>query len=83
MWLDQPFTTRDTIEYHDKAFQFYKGITDEIVYYQDNLIAVSKNAGDLILTNEFQQYVKDRKFSAANQIRVQRQNRECCKTPKI
>src|SRR5690606_4920165 len=62
VWLDRPFTTRDTIDCHEKAFQFYGGITDEIVYDQDNLIAVSENAGDLILTQEFQQYVKDRKF---------------------
>lgn len=62
VWLDRPFTTRDTIARHEKAFQFYGGITDEIVYDQDNLIAVSENAGDLILTKEFQQYIKDRKF---------------------
>lgn len=62
VWLDRPFTTRDTIACHEKAFQFYGGITDEIVYDQDNLIAVSENAGDLILTKEFQQYIKDRKF---------------------
>src|SRR5699024_4186245 len=31
-------------------------------YDQDNLIAVNENAGDLILTNDFQIYVKERKF---------------------
>ena len=62
VWLDRPFTTKDTINCHEKALQFYEGITDEIVYDQDNLIAVSENAGDLILTKDFQQYVQDRKF---------------------
>lgn len=37
-------------------------MTEEIVYDQDNLIAVSENAGDLILTKKFQRYVKERKF---------------------
>ena len=62
VWQDRPFTTRDTIQCHEKAFLYYGGITEEIVYDQDNLIAVSENAGDLILTKEFQQYVKERKF---------------------
>ena len=62
VWQDRPFTTQDTILCHEKAFQYYGGITEEIVYDQDNLIAVSENAGDLILTKEFQRYVKDRKF---------------------
>lgn len=62
VWYDRPFTTKDTIYCHETAFQFYGGITEEIVYDQDNLIAVSENAGDLILTKEFQQYVKDRQF---------------------
>ena len=32
------------------------------MYDQDHLLTVSENAGDLILTSEFQAYVKDRKF---------------------
>lgn len=63
VWQDRPFTTKDTIRYHEKAFQYYGGVTEEIVYDQDNLIAVSENAGDLILTKEFQRYVKERKFN--------------------
>ncbi|MGE8033764.1 hypothetical protein [Lysinibacillus sp. NPDC093692] len=46
-----------------KRFKYYDGITEEIVYDQDNLIAVSENAGDLILTKEFHQYVKERRFN--------------------
>ena len=61
-WLDRPFTTSDTIRCHENAFRYFEGMTEEIVYDQENLIAVSENAGDLFLTKEFQQYVKERKF---------------------
>ncbi|RTQ86065.1 IS21 family transposase [Lysinibacillus telephonicus] len=61
-WQDRPFTTRDTIRCHENAFRYFEGMPEEIVYDQDNLIAVSENAGDLILTKEFQQYVNERKF---------------------
>jgi transposase len=62
-WQDRPFTTKDTIRCHDHAFHFFGGRTDEIVYDQDNLIAVNENAGDLLLTSEFQAYVRDCKFN--------------------
>lgn len=62
VWQDRPFTTKDTILCHEKAFQYYGGMTEEIVYDQDNLIAVNENAGDLILTEAFQNYVRERKF---------------------
>lgn len=61
-WQDRPFTTQDTIRCHENAFRYFGGMTEEIVYDQDHLIAVSENAGDLILTKEFQAYVNERKF---------------------
>lgn len=61
-WQDRPFTTRDTIRCHENAFRYFEGMPEEIVYDQDNLIAVNENAGDVILTKEFQQYVNERKF---------------------
>lgn len=61
-FLDRPFTTRDTIRCHEKAFQFFGGMPKEIVYDQDHLITVSENAGDIILTTEFQAYKQDRGF---------------------
>lgn len=63
VWQQHPFTTADTIQCHEAAFRYYGGIPEEIVYDQDNLIAVNENAGDLILTSDFQNYVKERKFS--------------------
>lgn len=61
-WQTRPFTTRDAIRCHENAFQFYGGRSEEIVYDQDHLITVSENAGQLLLTNEFQRYVNERKF---------------------
>lgn len=63
VWQNRPFTTKDTILCHERAFHYYGGRPEEIVYDQDNLIAVSENAGDLLLTTDFQQYVKQRKFN--------------------
>jgi hypothetical protein len=40
-----------------------KGRPEELVYDQDHLIAVSENAGDIILTKEFQAYQQMRRFS--------------------
>ena len=62
-WQARPFTTRDAIRCHEHAFQFYGGRTEEIVYDQDHLITVSENAGQLLLTAEFQSYVNERKFN--------------------
>ena len=55
-WLDRPFTTQDTIRSHENAFRHFGGMPEEMVYDQDNLIAVSENAGDLLLTQDFQAY---------------------------
>ncbi len=61
-WLDRPFTTRDLINVHENAFEYYGGMTKEIVYDQDHLILVSENGGDIVLTKEFGEYQKTRKF---------------------
>ncbi|WP_152966817.1 IS21 family transposase, partial [Sporosarcina globispora] len=61
-WLDRPFTTRDTIRCHEQAFKYFGGMSEEIVYDQDHLITVSENAGDIILTAEFQAYKQERGF---------------------
>ncbi|MBB6454553.1 transposase [Salirhabdus euzebyi] len=62
-WLDRPFTTIDVIKAHENAFEWFGGIPRELVYDQDNLIVVSENGGDLILTKEFQQYKETRKLN--------------------
>jgi len=62
-WRDRPFTTRDVIQCHEAAFEYFGGMSEELVYDQDHLIAVSENAGDIILTKEFQSYQQMRKFN--------------------
>lgn len=62
-WLDRPFTTKDVIRTHENAFQYLGGIPYELVYDQDSLMVVSENAGDLILTGEFQAYREERKLT--------------------
>lgn len=61
-WQMRPFTTLDTIMAHEDAFEFYGGMTTEIVYDQDHLILVSENHGDLIFTSEFSKYRNKRNF---------------------
>ena len=61
-WLSRPFTTKDMIQAHEDAFQYFGGIPHELAYDQDSLIVVSENEGDLILTSEFQAYREERKL---------------------
>lgn len=61
-WLNRPFRIQDMLEGHERAFAYFGGRTDEIIYDQDRLIAIDENAGDLILTQAFQTYVKERQF---------------------
>lgn len=62
-WLDRPFTTKDVIRSHENAFQYFGGIPYELIYDQDSLLVVSENAGDIILTAEFQSYCEERKLN--------------------
>jgi transposase len=55
-FLDRPFKAEDFVKAHDLAFRFFGGRTEEIVYDQDRVMTVSENAGDLILTQVFQNY---------------------------
>ncbi len=62
-WLDRPFRTTDVIRMHENAFQYFGGVPIEMVYDQDALLAVSENAGDLIMTSEFTKYHQARQFN--------------------
>lgn len=61
-WLDRPFRTTDVIRMHENAFDYFEGMPIEMVYDQDALLAVSENAGDLIMTAEFTKYQQARQF---------------------
>lgn len=56
-WLDKPFTTSTFIEAHDKAFEYFGGMPKEIVYDQDRVLAVDENFGDVVYTEDFQNYI--------------------------
>jgi len=59
---DAPFTTRTTIEAHEEAFRFFSGIPSEVVYDQDRLLLVEERMGELLLTQEFKDYVFEQEF---------------------
>lgn len=63
LWQEKPFSTDSFIQAHIKAFTFYGGRPQEIVYDQDKILAVSENHGDIIYTEGFQNYVNTVKFS--------------------
>lgn len=58
----RPFTSEIAVFAHEKAFQFFDGVPEEIVYDQDKVFLVSENKGDLILTSVFRQYVQGQGF---------------------
>lgn len=62
-FIDQPFTSDLAIAAHEKAFESFGGIPDEIVYDQDTVFIVDENKGDLILTHAFRAYTKERSFT--------------------
>lgn len=58
----RPFTTKDVIATHERAFAYFGGKTKELVYDQDHLLVVSENQGDILFTQEFAAYRNERKF---------------------
>lgn len=65
-WLDRPFRISDLIRIQGNAFHYFGGMTAEIVYNQSRLLAVSENAGNLILTESFMKYHQSRPFKMEN-----------------
>ncbi len=57
-----PFTSRTAIDAHEEAFKFFGGIPKEVVYDQDRLFLVDENLGDLLLTQDFKNYVFEQTF---------------------
>ena len=62
-WIDKPFNTMSFIDAHNKAFEYFGGMPEEIVYDQDRILAVSENHGDIIYTEGFQNYISTMKFN--------------------
>ena len=60
---DHRFNAQEFVRAHDLAFRYFGGRTTEIVYDQDRVMAVSENAGDMILTEVFTAYSRYAGFS--------------------
>lgn len=57
-----PFTSASTIDAHNRAFEFFKGQTREIIYDQDRVMITDENLGDFLLTQEFNTYCNQMDF---------------------
>jgi transposase len=53
------FTSETAIEAHERAFGYFEGVPDTIVYDQDRVFLVNENRGDLILTEKFRAYCRE------------------------
>lgn len=63
LWFtDRNFTTDLAIQAHELAFSYIDGVPDEIVYDQDKVFIVTENSGDIILTDLFRSYIRDKSF---------------------
>lgn len=64
VWFQtEPFTAKTFCAAHDAAFRYFGGRTTEIVYDQDRVMVVSKNHGDILYTEEFENYKNYAGFS--------------------
>jgi transposase len=64
VWFaDTYFTAELAVKAHELAFEYIRGIPDEVAYDQDSVFVVSENAGDLILTDVFRAYTREQPFN--------------------
>ena len=60
-WQDKPFNAQDFVDVHDKAFQYFDGIPEEIVYDRTKVALINENKdGTFKLCKTFKEYVKSR-----------------------
>lgn len=55
-WFAKPLTSRLFIQVVQECFQTLGGMPEELVFDQDRLLAVDENYGDIIFTQEFEQF---------------------------
>jgi transposase len=60
----QPFTSRTTVLAHEKAFVYFNGQPQKVIYDQDRVLIVDENLGDILLTQEFRAYCNQMDFEA-------------------
>ena len=62
LWQTRQWTKADFVQAHIKAFSFFSGRPQEIVYDHDKVLAVSENHhGDIIYLEGFQNYLNANK----------------------
>ncbi|WPV64297.1 IS21 family transposase [Chitinophaga sp. LS1] len=61
-FIGRPFTTELAIMGHEQAFSFFKGIPEQLVYDQDKVFIADENIGDILLTDAFRAYTRERPF---------------------
>ena len=59
-----PFTTATSIYAHELAFEYFQGITKEILYDQDRVFIKEENLGDVLLTEGFRMFCNAYPFEA-------------------
>lgn len=63
VWFsDQRFSSELSIQAHENTFRFMGGIPEVMVYDQDRVFIVDENKGDIILTDRFKAYTRERGF---------------------
>lgn len=61
-YQSRPFTTVDLVTACRECFSYFDGITQELVFDQDSIVAVSENYGDIIYTHEFEKFRQECRF---------------------
>ena len=59
----EPFTTETAIKAHEYAFRYFGGRTQTVMYDQDRVFVVSENLGNIILVEQFEEFVKEVGYS--------------------
>lgn len=58
----RPFDTERAIYAHERAFEYFGGKPEKILYDQDRVLISRENLGDLMLTRKFQTFVREQHF---------------------
>lgn len=59
----RPFTSTTATTAHLKAFEFFGGIPEKILYDQDRVFMRDENLGDWLLTEEFSRFCQNQSFN--------------------
>lgn len=60
-WQDKLFNAQDFVDVHNKAFKYFGGISEEIVYDRTKVALINEN-GSFKLCKTFEEYVEKVEF---------------------